>query len=139
MSESEESFGSPGFKSGNKTERQKRRESSLMRRKSTIKDGRTPIDKFVDTYWKKNIEMPRDEIKKESIGEIDMVVHKLIHEMIVMSEDDPQMKNAVHLKESMIQHQELILAVKDKIKPGLCSIIFKKFTKDMLKDYFNKL
>ena len=87
----------------------------------------------------KNIEKPRDSVKRESIGDIDLVVHKLIHEMIVMSEDDPQMKNAVHLKESMIQHQELILAVKDKIKPGLCSIIFKKFTKDMLKDYFNKL
>lgn len=104
-----------------------------------MKDIRTPIDKFIDTYWMKNVEKPRDTPIKESIGDIDLAVHKLIHEMIVMSEDDPQMKNAVHLKDSMIQHQELILAVKDAIKPGLCAIIFKKFTKEMLKDYFNKL
>ena len=60
-----------------------------MRRKSTMKDIRTPIDKFIDTYWMKNVEKPRDTPIKESIGDIDLAVHKLIHEMIVMSEDDP--------------------------------------------------
>jgi len=81
-----------------------------MRRKSTLKDIRTPIDKFVDTYWMKNLEKPKDNnggregVPKDSVGEIDLSVHKLIHELIVMSEDDPQLKNAVHLKDSMIQH-----------------------------------
>ena len=66
--------------------------------------ARTPIDKFIDSYWTKNLEQPNNdpEAKKESVGDIDLAVHKLIHEMIVMSEDDPQFKNAVHLKESMI-------------------------------------
>jgi len=54
-----------------------------------MKDIRTPIDKFIDTYWMKNVEKPRDTPIKESIGDIDLAVHKLIHEMIVMSEDDP--------------------------------------------------
>jgi len=54
-----------------------------------MKDARTPIDKFVDTYWMKNLEKPRDNVKKESVGDIDLAVHKLIHEMLVMSEDDP--------------------------------------------------
>jgi len=68
-----------------------------------MKDVRTPIDKFIDTYWMKNLEKPRDNTEpKESVRDIDDAVHKLIHEMIVMSEDDPQLKNSVHLKESMI-------------------------------------
>ena len=52
----------------------------------------------------KNLEKPDNdpEKAKDSVGDIDLAVHKLIHEMIVMSEDDPQFKNAVHLKESMI-------------------------------------
>ena len=106
-----------------------------------MKESKTPIDKFVDNYWKKNIEEPNGNPlnEKKSVTDIDLVVHKLIHEMIVMSEDDPQFKNAVHLKTSMIQHQELILSVKDKIKPGLCQIAFKRYTKEMIKDYFNHL
>ena len=39
----------------------------------------------------------------------------------------------------MIQHQELIMAVKEAIKPGLFSIYFQRFTKDMLKTYFARL
>lgn len=104
----------------------------MIKRTESIKgESNTPIDKFIERWWTKNVDQPNNnpEAKKESIGEIDLAVHKLIHEMIVMSEDDPQFKNAVHLKESMIQHQELIIAVKDKIKPGLCAIVFKKFTK----------
>ena len=56
-----------------------------------MKESKTPIDKFVDNYWKKNVEEPNGDplLKKESITDIDLVVHKLIHEMIVMSEDDP--------------------------------------------------
>jgi hypothetical protein len=36
-----------------------------------------------------------------------------------MAEDDPQQQHAVHLKDSMIQHQEMILSIKDAIKPGI--------------------
>ena len=110
-----------------------------MRSKSTLKDARPPIDKFVDGYWRRNLDEPRDAEARTSVGEIDLAVHKLIHEMLVMAEDDPQLKNAVHLKESMIQHQELIMAVKEAIKPGLFSIYFQRFTKDMLKTYFARL
>lgn len=39
----------------------------------------------------------------------------------------------------MIQHQELIMSVKEAIKPGVFSIFFKCFTKEMLKEYFAKL
>ena len=73
------------------------------------------------------------------MSEIDVIVHKLIHEMIVMAEDDPQVKNSVHLKASMIEHQELIMSVKEAIKPGAFSTFIKPFTKDMLKDYFARI
>ena len=85
---------------------EEKQRSDLMKRQASMKESKTPIDKFIDNYWMKNLEAPNNdpEQKRESVGEIDLAVHKLIHEMIVMSEDDPQFKNAVHLKESMIQH-----------------------------------
>ena len=129
--------GSPNQKSRSFVRKEKK--SQFMRRKSTLKDARPPIDKFVDGYWRRNLDEPRDAEARTSVGEIDLAVHKLIHEMLVMAEDDPQLKNAVHLKESMIQHQELIMAVKEAIKPGLFSIYFQRFTKDMLKTYFARL
>jgi hypothetical protein len=39
----------------------------------------------------------------------------------------------------MIQHQELILSIKDAIKPGAFSPFYKPFTKEMVKEYFTKL
>ena len=56
-----------------------------------MKENKTPIDRFIDSYWMKNLECPDNdpEKAKDSVKDIDMAVHKLIHEMIVMSEDDP--------------------------------------------------
>jgi hypothetical protein len=56
----------------------------------------------------------------------------------MMAEDDPQQQHAVHLKESMLQHQQQIMAVKEAIKPG-CLSMFKPFDKQMIKDYFERL
>ena len=65
----------------------------ILKRTESMKGEKekTPIDKFIDSYWTKNLEKPNNdpEAKKESVGDIDLAVHKLIHEMIVMSEDDP--------------------------------------------------
>jgi len=49
------------------------------------------------------------------------------------------MKHRVHLQQTMIHHQEMILAVKDAIKPGLFSIYFKRYTPHMVKEYFRSL
>jgi len=39
----------------------------------------------------KNLDKPDNdpEKKKEAIGDIDLAVHKLIHELLVMADDDP--------------------------------------------------
>lgn len=38
-----------------------------------------------------------------------------------------------------MDHQELINAVSSQIRPGLCSILYKKYTKAMIIDYLHKL
>lgn len=43
------------------------------------------MDKYVDLYWKKNIEG-----LELSTWELDKKIHKLIHELLLMAEDDPQ-------------------------------------------------
>ena len=39
----------------------------------------------------------------------------------------------------MKQHQDHILAIKDRIKPGFCSVIFKAYTEEMLMEYLRSL
>lgn len=39
----------------------------------------------------------------------------------------------------MAQHQEQIIAVKDRIKPGIMAKLFTPFNKDMLKQYLREL
>ena len=52
-----------------------------------MKDARSYIDKYVDTFWDQQIEG-----KDLSIAEIDLAVHKLIHQLLLQAEDDPQRK-----------------------------------------------
>ena len=74
-----------------------------------------------------------------NVHELDNLVHNLIHKLLVMSEEDPAVLHSVHLHASMLQHQELIQAVKEEIKPGLLNVLFKAFNKEMIKDYLNAL
>ena len=76
---------------------------------------------------------------KLNINELDVVVHNIIHKLLVMSEEDPQIINSVHLLAGRLKHQELIQSVKEKIKPGLTSVYFKAFDKQMIKDYLNSI
>jgi hypothetical protein len=39
----------------------------------------------------------------------------------------------------MLQHQELIMSVKEAIKPGIFQTFYRPYTKEMIKDYFKKL
>lgn len=111
----------------------KKRET-IFRRKQTLKDTRSYIDKYVDTFWAKQIEG-----KDLSTLEIDMAVHKLIHQLLLQAEDDPQRKLQVHLLNHMIEHQELIICIKDAIKPGIFQVWFQPFTAQMIKKYFNRV
>ena len=81
-------------------------------------------DELDETEQKKAI----SEVKL-NINELDVVVHNLIHKLLVMSEEDPQIMHSVHLHDSMLKHQELIQSVKEEIKPGLTSVLFKAFDK----------
>jgi hypothetical protein len=74
-----------------------------------------------------------------SVSEIDEKIHKFVHNLLMMAEDDPQSQHAVHLKESMLQHQMQIMAIKDAIKPGVLSTYIKPYDKEMIKEYFAKL
>jgi len=73
------------------------------------------------------------------VAEVDERVHHFIHELLMLGEDDPAVKNGVHLHKFMIQHQERILAVKEAIKPGILSIFMEPFDKNMMKRYFRAL
>lgn len=46
----------PGSKSGKKKEKKEAAAAAILSKKSTVRDIRSPIDKFVDAYWLKNIE-----------------------------------------------------------------------------------
>ena len=63
----------------------------------SVKKTKTHLDRYVDNYWKRHLEG-----KDLSISEIDGMIHKFIHNLLLMAEDDPQMQHAVHLKSSMI-------------------------------------
>ena len=39
-----------------------------------------------------------------NISEMDAIVHNLIHRLIVMSEEDPQIMYSVHLREGRLKH-----------------------------------
>ena len=48
--------------------------------------------------------------------------------------------DGVHLKQNhILSHQDLINALKMKIKPGFFNIFFKKFTLQALVDYFTEI
>ena len=50
----------------------------------SVKKTKTHLDRYVDNYWKRNLEN-----KDLSISEIDGIIHKFIHNLLLMAEDDP--------------------------------------------------
>lgn len=72
ISDIEDNASESSFKKQQKAKDSKR--ETIFRRKQTLKDQRSYIDKYVDIFWAHHIE-GRD----MSIGEIDLAVHKLIH------------------------------------------------------------
>ena len=46
---------------------------------------------------------------------------------------------SVHLEYHMIKHQERILAIKEKVKPGVVSIFTEPFDKPMIKKYLMRV
>lgn len=112
----------------------------IFRRKATMKDNRTAMERFIDRFWLVNIERIEESEERElSILEIDGIVHDLIHQLFLKAEDNQSLIHQVHLKKNLVHHQELILAIKDQIKPGLFKSHTTKFTPDMLKEYFISL
>ena len=59
--------------------------------------------------------------------------------MLVMSEDDPLKVHSMHHKTHLVHHQDLIVAVKEAIKPGACQAMCQPFTKNMINRYFLEL
>ena len=61
----------------------------VYRRKATMADERTVIDKFIDQFWLVNITRPQQAEEREfSIQEVDDKVHDLIHKMFLKAEDE---------------------------------------------------
>jgi len=59
--------------------------------------------------------------------------------MLIMSEEDPVKMYSVHHRKYFVHHQDLIMSVKEVIKPGLMSIICKPYTNKMVSSYFDSL
>ena len=92
-----------------------------FRRRATIKDVRTHTDKYVDRYFalcrekKAQKRQDWDELEEEerwkaisevtlNANELDQLAHNLVHKLLVMSEEDPQIMHSVHLLDSMLKH-----------------------------------
>lgn len=112
----------------------KEQEPGKEKLSKSVIEKKSHLDRYVDNYWKRNLEG-----KDLSISEIDEIIHKFIHNLLLMAEDDPQQQHAVHLKNQMIQHQEMILSIKDAIKPGIFQTFYKPYSKDQIKEYFTML
>lgn len=92
------------------------------------------IKKYIDRWWTWNItkaeririirtaetddSTPSIIEKKLSIQQVDKKVHQMIHNLILMGEEDSLKKHRVHLKSHMLEHQDRIIFVKECIKPG---------------------
>jgi len=48
-------------------------------------DHRSAIRKYLDHFWKENITLK----KITSVSDIDKAIHHLIHNMLVLANDDP--------------------------------------------------
>ena len=80
-----------------------------------------------------------EQIKRvaRNTSETDDRVHKLIHSLLILGEQENNYKHMS--KEGAVRHQECIIAVKDRIKPGMVSIACSKYTIEMVKKYFHHL
>lgn len=90
------------------------------------------LAQFLNKYWEENIE------DDDGISTLDDKIHALVHILLVKGEFNTEESYGIH-HHSMKKHQDLILAVKNKIKPGIISIFCSKFTKSMVLDYLKEL
>ena len=119
------------------------RHRALIRRKSTLFDNRTAIGKYIDVFWRKEIEMKMI----ESRFDIDQAVHNRISKMLYMGqmdnvdEEDPEsyVDKAKHRNDNLLKHQEEIIAIKEAIKPGFCGIFCQPFDREIIRNYFERL
>ena len=65
----------------------------------------TAIDRFLKKYWEEhcgNVKYRNAygeyEERERSVAEVENVVHKLVHELLIKGEEDPRKKNSVHLQ-----------------------------------------
>ena len=110
-----------------------------MKRQKTMEDPRSPIEKYLDNWWRN--EITRKEIEKSA--EIEEVVRRLISRLLYVGEEleDPELLGDPHKhkNENLLQHQEQIIAILEAIRPGICALMCSSFTKEMLKSYFVEL
>ena len=73
----------------------------------TLEDGRTPIEKYVDVFWKKSIIFKG---KEEDSEFIEKAVRNMLSEMLYLGEahDDSQLegRERKHLDKNLLEHQE---------------------------------
>ena len=65
----------------------------------------------------------------------------MISKLLILgsTEDTDKRGPRLHLPEHILKHQELVHAVLMQIKPGLLSVLCRRFTKGMLVDYLHKV
>ena len=73
------------------------------------------IDKYVDKFWKLQVQIIQDlEIKQ-----IDKIVHDFIHNTLLNGNQSTQEQYSIQFKDNFVNHQNKIIAIKNAINPGL--------------------
>lgn len=82
------------------------------------------------------------------MSQIDTIVHNFISKLLYIGEEEQNLRSREtlgmpeaqrHLKENLLKHQDEVIAIKDKIKPGFCAMFFTAFTKEMVSTYLFEL
>ena len=84
--------------------------------------------------------MDQFEPLKYPILKIDNQMHILINYLCVTGEQEQQgFVSSIYNEKNLLRQQEEIDTILMKIKPGICNILFKKYSKDMVFTYLNGL
>jgi hypothetical protein len=103
-----------------------------LRPQKSMLDKYFHIGQFLDKYWEENMN------DDDGIRTMDEKVHGLVHILLVKGEFNITEQYGIH-HNNRRKHQDFILAVKNKIKPGILAIFLNKFTKQMVFDYLKHL
>jgi len=74
----------------------------VWKKASTRNDFRTHTDKHIEKFWTQNV---KENELKMSVGDVDAVVHTLIHSLLLKGEENPANIHSVHLSKYMLKHQ----------------------------------